>query len=250
MSDLEQRTDTALTSKERREREECESEIRETKDAFTRCGIALARMRNKRLYRDTHNTFEDYCRDVWGFSKTYANNLITASDVVTTIVVTNPELPPPSNEAQARELARVPEAERAEVWERVVTETDGKPTAAAIREAVAPPRSGGYVVREEDEPVFVGRPQPIPAHNPFRAPETPEDVERKHLERTSQDIRQVLAILIGSFEHQQSMLRYIKGYIPLPPPLTPMVEVNSETLRRAADTLAAVAELWKETHEQ
>lgn len=44
-------------------------------------------------------------------------------------------LPVPSTEYQARELAKVPEAQRAEVWQDVVESTNGKPTAAIIAKA-------------------------------------------------------------------------------------------------------------------
>jgi hypothetical protein len=42
---------------------------------------------------------------------------------------------PPSNEAQAVALSRVAEPDRAEVWRQTVEQTDGKPTAAAVRQA-------------------------------------------------------------------------------------------------------------------
>jgi hypothetical protein len=65
----------------------------------------VERQKSARLYRADYGTFEDYCREKWGFTKTYANNLIASAETVkslpdelTTIVV---------KEGQARELARV-----------------------------------------------------------------------------------------------------------------------------------------------
>jgi hypothetical protein len=40
-----------------------------------------------------------------------------------------------ASEGQARALAKVPEPERADVWRDTVERTEGKPTAAAIRES-------------------------------------------------------------------------------------------------------------------
>ncbi|MFD9909413.1 hypothetical protein, partial [Streptomyces sp. NPDC059063] len=46
-------------------------------------------------------------------------------------------LPVPTSERQARELGRVPEAQRAEVWRQAGERTGGKPTAVAVRETAA-----------------------------------------------------------------------------------------------------------------
>ncbi len=42
-------------------------------------GEALATIRDERLYRITHSTFEAYVNDRWGFSKTTAYRMIEAS---------------------------------------------------------------------------------------------------------------------------------------------------------------------------
>lgn len=99
---------------------------------FTEVGNALLRIRDGRLYRAEFSTFEDYCRERWGFSDSRARQLIGAAQTVTTVTVDG--LPAPTSERQARELARVPEPERAEVWRETVERTGGRPTAAAIRE--------------------------------------------------------------------------------------------------------------------
>lgn len=108
-------------------------------NTFVDVGNALLSIRNERLYRADHATFEDYCRERWGFSRTRSYELMSAAKVVSAIADT--DLPAPANEGQARELAKVPETERADVWRETVERTDGKPTAAAIRETYQPPRS-------------------------------------------------------------------------------------------------------------
>lgn len=60
-------------------------------------GKALKLIRDKRLYKDKYKTFEDYCRERWGFSKRYANYLISAADVGTKV--------PISSVAQGRALS-------------------------------------------------------------------------------------------------------------------------------------------------
>lgn len=56
--------------------------------------------------RETHDTFEAYCRERWGFSRQRAHQIVEAAkvaEVLSTIV--NTRLP--TNEAQARELVSV-----------------------------------------------------------------------------------------------------------------------------------------------
>lgn len=118
---------------------EHEAVIERGLNTFTEVGNALLAIRDGRLYRVEHDTFEDYCQERWGFNRHRASQLINAAGVVTN--VTSAGLPAPTNEGQARELARVPQEQRAEVWQETLARTDGKPTAAAIRETYAPPQT-------------------------------------------------------------------------------------------------------------
>ncbi|WP_331764869.1 DUF5131 family protein [Streptomyces sp. NBC_01238] len=99
---------------------------------FVEVGNALYVIREERLYRSEHGTFEDYCRERWGFSDSRARQLVGAAQTVTNVTAAG--LPAPTNEGQARELSRVPERERTAVWAETVERTDGKPTAAAVRD--------------------------------------------------------------------------------------------------------------------
>lgn len=49
---------------------------------FRHAGEALLAIRDQRLYREHHATFETYCRERWDMSKTQANRLISAAQVV------------------------------------------------------------------------------------------------------------------------------------------------------------------------
>lgn len=62
-------------------------------------GQALATIREARLYRETHATFEDYCRERWGWTDAQSNRLILASGVTHQLVSLG--APTPANEAQA-----------------------------------------------------------------------------------------------------------------------------------------------------
>ena len=108
--------------------------IEANQHAFIQVAEALQHIRDNRLYRSDYASFEAYCKGKWGFSKTYANNLIQGSNAVkslpkdlTTIVV---------NESTARALAAVPAPQRAEVIQKAAE--SGKVTAASIKAAAAP----------------------------------------------------------------------------------------------------------------
>ena len=47
---------------------------------FVDVGNALTAIRENRLYRSTHSTFEAYCQERWGFNRTRAHHLIDAAE--------------------------------------------------------------------------------------------------------------------------------------------------------------------------
>lgn len=127
-------TDIAtLTRVEQTTLDDCEQRIERGLKTFVEVGTALAAIRDSKLYRGTHATFEDYCQERWSFSRVRAHQLASAADLALTMV--NAGLPEPGNERQARELAAVPEEDRADVWRDTVERTNGQPTAAAVRES-------------------------------------------------------------------------------------------------------------------
>ena len=106
-------------------------------------GMALTQIRAKRLYRKKWRTFEDYCGDVMGMSKTQANRLIDAAEVIANLTPIGVILP--TNEAQARPLAHLPPAEQPAVWQRateIAAERGEQIVARHVTEAVQE-RSGG-----------------------------------------------------------------------------------------------------------
>lgn len=91
-----------LSAKERAHLEICESALDVLKLAFWRAGKALRVIRDARLYRETHPSFEAYLDDRWGLSRPYAYNLIDSAPFVEQIV--NTPAKDTINERQAREL--------------------------------------------------------------------------------------------------------------------------------------------------
>lgn len=163
---------TELTTAEAERLTELEQVIERGKAAFVQVGSALRTIRESRLYRQSHDTFEDYCRERWGFSKRRANQLVEAAEVIEDATVESgnncsqtPPILTPQNEGQARALSSAPKAERASVWKEAVESApkgkDGKPkvTAKHVEQVVAKRREPVH------EPIV--NPAPTPDGNPW-----------------------------------------------------------------------------------
>ena len=90
--------------------------------SFVEAGRALQAIRDsgrpsKRLYRATHATFEDYCREKWGLTENYANKMIRGAQQYAAIK-TGTKVPVlPDRESHVRELCRLEsDAEAGENW--------------------------------------------------------------------------------------------------------------------------------------
>lgn len=102
---------------------------------FVEVGTALLAIRDARLYRAEHATFEDYCRERWQMGRNYVNKLISATEAVANLGTVVPILP--SSERQARPLTSLEPQQQREAWQRAVdTAPNGKVTAAHVKEVV------------------------------------------------------------------------------------------------------------------
>ena len=110
---------------------ECEETIARGVRGYVEAGEALRTIRDARLYRETHGTFEDYCRERWGWTRMRAHQLIEASDVNNCLQELG--APAPANEGQARELVGLPAETAAQIM-RTAAETGQTITARVIRE--------------------------------------------------------------------------------------------------------------------
>ena len=137
-----------LTTGERRQFERDKETIRKHVAGFLEASIAIARIRDRRLYRETHDSFEEFVADEYGLTPGRIHQLIRASQVaidlqkalettgVPLVHGTDGEIPKISNERQARALAIAPPDERAAVWTKAVEVAGGEPTAKQIVEVI------------------------------------------------------------------------------------------------------------------
>ncbi len=107
---------------------------------FISVGNALLEIRDSKLYRDTHATFEDYCRQRWEMSRQRAHQLIDASEVarnLSTIVDTAP-----THESQVRPLTGLPAEQQRAAWTEATRDTP-QPTAKKVAAAVDTVKKNG-----------------------------------------------------------------------------------------------------------
>ena len=114
-----------LTEQEKRDRLYLE---RKVERAFYEAGFALKELRDRRLYRSTHKTFEQYCRERFGFKRRHPYRLIDAALVVDHLVEMCPDWTQilPTTEYQVRALTSLEPFQQRSVWHQAVDEAGGK----------------------------------------------------------------------------------------------------------------------------
>lgn len=141
---------TELTTVETQELERHESTIERGLTTFVDVGLALLAIRDARLYRLGHSTFEDYCRERWGMVRQHANRLIAAAETVTNLEPIGSTLP--VTESQVRPLAMLEPDVQREAWALAVeTAPEGKVTAAIVQAAVETVTNKPHVAHNSGE---------------------------------------------------------------------------------------------------
>lgn len=127
-----------LTEEEQQDLIRREEYIEDNLQTLFSVGKAFADIRDRKLYRETHRTFEDYCKDRWQISRPRAYQLIDAS-VVQENLSTNVDkgTPLPTNESQTRALKKAPPEKQLDIWQKAVAQNDGRvPSARQIIQVV------------------------------------------------------------------------------------------------------------------
>jgi hypothetical protein len=156
-----------LTLDEERDRHHLELKVER---AFYEAGKALAEIRDRRLYRSTHKTFEEYCRDRFGYTRRNVNYTIAAAAVVENLCTNGTQNGQedlgknlsqngqedlgknrtqilPTNMEQVRHLTQLEPDEQRQVWEEAVEEAGGKvPSGRVVK---------GIVERLKEKPLHL-----------------------------------------------------------------------------------------------
>jgi hypothetical protein len=171
------------TPAEELEFQECEAIIREGWAHFARVGAALARIRNKQLYKNEYSNFEVYCRERWGFGQAQGSRYIAAAQIQQTLE-TVPGVPLPECEAQVRPLIGLPAELAQQAWLNALSSSrDGHVYARLVKRAVRR-------VLKSEVPGAAAK----------------MNVEKKERSRLKQSIRtgfqELLALLLGNGERE------------------------------------------------
>ncbi len=152
-----------LTESEAADRHQLELKVER---AFFIAGQALAELRERKLYRSTHRSFEQYCRERFSFTHRHVNYLIAGSQVVynlqtgtngsqtkNTHLGTNSSQILPTSERQVRPLTTLEPDIQCEVWQQAVEQAGGIPSGRIVKgiverlkEKYTPPATDSYNV--------------------------------------------------------------------------------------------------------
>jgi hypothetical protein len=131
-----------LIAAELEELDRCESLLRAADLAFWVEGRMLQTIRDGRLYRETHTSFDDYCQQVWERSARRANQLIEVWRLAEYLILEVGKIFPKININEGQVKALLPLANRydekaAGSVYRVVAASDRKVTAALITSVIS-----------------------------------------------------------------------------------------------------------------
>jgi hypothetical protein len=124
---------TALSTIERAKLENFETIIEDGLQTCFDVGRALLAIRDEKLYRLSHKTFEEYCGERWNLKRQRAYELISASEIEARLSEISDTKP---KESHTAELKKLPPAEQPAAWQEAVEESNGKPTAKHVEAAV------------------------------------------------------------------------------------------------------------------
>ncbi|WGV29091.1 hypothetical protein [Halotia branconii] len=125
-----------LNQQEERDRLNLE---RRVERAFFVAGKALTELRDRRLYRSTHRTFEEYCKDRFAYSRRQPYLLMDAAIVFDNLEQKCDQFDHilPTAEGQVRPLTKLKPQEQQEVWQAAVEQAGGKvPTGRIVKDVI------------------------------------------------------------------------------------------------------------------
>lgn len=163
-----------LTYDEERDRSILE---REVERAFYKAGCALKELRDRRLYKSTHSSFEQYCEDRFGMRRRHPYRLIDAATVVDNILQLCPirtqnesdtkKNKPiiPTSEWQIRSLTKLEPQQQREVWIKAVKLAGNKaPSGKVVSELaseIKPKQNSVSVKLKIGHRIIVSRTHPL-----------------------------------------------------------------------------------------
>ena len=127
-----------LTDEERARLKTLENDIDENMSAGLKLGMAIAEIKVRQLFRETHETWEAYIKDRFGIARRTAFQYMASASVFRLVHDCAPTDVLPSNEYQVRPLLKLTEDKASDAWKQAVeTAPDGKITGSHVARVVA-----------------------------------------------------------------------------------------------------------------
>ena len=123
----------ALSQTEEVDRVRLEQQVEQ---GFYLTGSALRELRDRKLWRSSHGSFEEYCRDRFGFVRRQAERLIAAVAVYDNLRPNGSQIMP-TNERQIRELVSKEPDEQRRIWDKAIERSGGKAPSGRTVEEIA-----------------------------------------------------------------------------------------------------------------
>jgi hypothetical protein len=124
-----------LDETEKKRLQELEAIVAQGLQTFYEVGQALIEIRDRKLYRATHKTFEAYCQEKWSLTRPRAYQFMDASEVVQNLSTMVDKIP--TNERQVRPLTKLPQTQQLEIWQKAIElAPNGIPTGAIVQRLV------------------------------------------------------------------------------------------------------------------
>jgi len=114
---------------------------------YVQAGLALATIRDRRLYRQECTTFEEYCRSRWEYGRRYVNQLISAAQVFTSLGANGSQTP--THERQVRPLVGLTAEQAQLAWDKAVQRAAGKTVTARLLKNVVNGLRSTFVQEQE-----------------------------------------------------------------------------------------------------
>lgn len=193
-----------LSTEEESSLERLEQVIERGIATFVEVGAALHQIQSQRLYRQKHDSFEAYLASRWNFKRAHAYRLINAYRVLETIQDEDGKV---LSESHTRQLARLPEDQRAEALLRA-KELAGKKTRTAkhIQQAVddllgkskkkSPSKSTDD--EEDDNNGGVSADKPTPPPTPTGGAAAPRETPGTPMPPDTELVNELLALARGT----------------------------------------------------
>ncbi|HAX77258.1 MAG TPA: hypothetical protein DCY88_15845 [Cyanobacteria bacterium UBA11372] len=136
-----------LNDEERERLNQLEVIVEQGLQTFYEVGKALIEIRDRKLYRESQKTFEDYCRYRWSIGRQRAYQFISAAQVMENLSTNGRQIP--TSERQVRPLSGLsPELQR-EIWQEALESApNGIPSGAIVQSLVDKKLSSGKMVQE------------------------------------------------------------------------------------------------------